>query len=253
MEKIKLLLCILSINNFMIGKEIRVVSTSAEKLDMLARKHWTDKAPIPHGEGGHNYIEHYERHFSHLQNKKIKLLEIGFGDGGSAKMWEEYFPNAEIHYLNVPASDYEKHGHRVSEQTHLHIGDQRKPEDLQDLIDKTGSNFDIIIDDGGHAYENQKIAFTFLFPHVKNGGCYVIEDLCESYWGKEGKKNPKLQNPSTIFFLKILIDELNYVPARNVSSAFEFCPKSILNNLNYYQKNIYGILFYSNISFIFKR
>ena len=213
---------------------------------------------MPPWEGGHDYIEHYARYFSHLKDEPIKMLEIGYGDGGSAKMWEEYFPNAEIHYLNYPPSDYQKWGHRVGNRVHLHIGNQSNTHDLQQLIAKAGSDFDIIIDDGGHDYKNQHAAFTFLFPHLKKGGCYVVEDLVESYWGPailhlQRRINPHMRNPSMMLFLKNLVDDMNYVTTQNVSSSMKFCPPELYDKLSYYQKTIYGVLFYPNICFVFKR
>jgi hypothetical protein len=47
---------------------------------------------------------------------------------------------------------------------------------LQDLINKTGGDFDLIIDDGCHNTIAQQTTFGFLFPYVKNGGYYIIED-----------------------------------------------------------------------------
>jgi hypothetical protein len=48
---------------------------------------------------------------------------------------------------------------------------------LNSFIQKYGSDFDVILDDGGHAMNMQQISFGFLFKHVKPGGYYVIEDV----------------------------------------------------------------------------
>ena len=50
-------------------------------------------------------------------------------------------------------------------------------------LSKTGANFDIIIDDGGHGYEQQLVSFEVLFHHgLRPGGIYFIEDIETSYW-----------------------------------------------------------------------
>ncbi len=37
--------------------------------------------------------------------------------------------------------------------------------------------FDIIVDDGGHTFRQQRTSFQELWPYVKEGGVYVVEDL----------------------------------------------------------------------------
>ena len=41
----------------------------------------------------------------------------------------------------------------------------------------SGVAFDIIIDDGSHASYHQQLSFKTLFPTLKSGGIYSIEDL----------------------------------------------------------------------------
>ena len=41
----------------------------------------------------------------------------------------------------------------------------------------------LIIDDGSHVINHQQITLGFLFPMVRPGGWYVIEDLHTSNWG----------------------------------------------------------------------
>lgn len=54
--------------------------------------------------------------------------------------------------------------------------DQSKIKDLNRLIADHGP-FDVVVDDGGHRPEQQKTSFIHLFPHVKPGGLYFLEDI----------------------------------------------------------------------------
>ena len=54
-------------------------------LDELAIKYKTDKSSLLH-----NYTEKYDRHFSHLREKDIKVLEIGIQDGFSLNYQIKY-------------------------------------------------------------------------------------------------------------------------------------------------------------------
>ena len=47
------------------------------------------------------YFEVYERYFNKFIGKNPKVLEIGIGQGGSLKMWREYFGDIKaIHFHN---------------------------------------------------------------------------------------------------------------------------------------------------------
>ena len=113
-----------------------------------------------------------------LEDKPIKFLEIGIFEGASVKLWEEYFKNADLHFIDITFQNI-KH---FSNRSHYHLCDQENPESLQAFIQKTGGDFDLIIDDGGHTMKQQITSFVTLFPYLKSGGIYIIEDLHTSYW-----------------------------------------------------------------------
>lgn len=101
---------------------------------------------------------------------------------------------------------------------------------------------DIIIDDGSHINEHVIETFKFLFPKLKNGGIYVIEDTQTSYWKDLGGDSENLNNPKTMMnFFKSLIDSLN-------SKEFETS-----NQIkSYFDKKIISMHFYHNLIFIYK-
>lgn len=45
------------------------------------------------------------------------------------------------------------------------------------VVKQSGGHFDIIIDDGGHLYNQQKATFEVLWRTLAPGGLYYIEDL----------------------------------------------------------------------------
>lgn len=55
----------------------------------------------------HSYLETYEKIFNKKKETATKILEVGIGGsnpgegGGSIKLWYDYFPNADIHALDV--------------------------------------------------------------------------------------------------------------------------------------------------------
>ena len=58
-------------------------------LSNLAVKYGTDKIV-------NFFIPHYEKYFAPFRNQQFTLLELGVWNGGSMRMWEEYFPSATI-------------------------------------------------------------------------------------------------------------------------------------------------------------
>ena len=221
-------------------------------LDYLAIKYGADKSSKHH-----NYINVYEKLFSPIRYDKIDLLEIGIDRLCSAFMWEQYFPFANLYFIDNSKSHIAEGKKKLSQRSKCFLCDQGNKKDLMNFINNAGAMFDIIVDDGGHFSRLQITSFEVLFPYVKKGGIYVIEDLNYSYWGYSGghgdKVNPRAGKGSSIDFLKGLIDELNYVAATDGCANIEYYPKDKREKLTYYQEHIKAIHFYSSLCIIFKR
>jgi SAM-dependent methyltransferase len=119
----------------------------------------------------------YEETFGHLQDEEVSFLELGILGGGSLKMWSDYFPNGQ-----VIGFDMEPYYQAKTSRITTFRGDQADPAALQLVIEK-GAPFDIIIDDCAHQGHLARASFNLLFPHLKPGGFYIIEDWGTGYWG----------------------------------------------------------------------
>lgn len=64
-------------------------------------------------------------------------------------------------------------------------GDQSEKAFLASLVEARPAGWDIIIDDGSHLPEHQILSFKHLFPALRPGGLYVVEDT-ETSWMKSG-------------------------------------------------------------------
>lgn len=141
----------------------------------LALKYGSDKAD-------HGYCPFYEKHLPHNPRK---ILEIGVKDGASIQMWHEYYPNAEIHGLDLFS---EKSAKEIldcyfseTDKITFHTGNQCDWLLLEQL---RKYDFDVIIDDGSHNSRDQLITFAGLF----NGKHYFIEDIhcCREEFYRQG-------------------------------------------------------------------
>ena len=176
-------------------------------LGELSVRHGSDKWGTLHW-----FTPHYERHLRDLRNEPIRILEIGIGGykdpdsgGQSLLMWKSYFPRGIITGIDI----FAKHG---LDQARIRTvqGDQNDPTFLQTLATQHGP-FDIIIDDGSHINEHILTSFNTLFPHLRPGGFYVIEDLATTYWpGFGGAEGPVSPPHTSIGMLKSLLDHLHY-------------------------------------------
>jgi len=124
------------------------------------------------------YPKIYEREFSRFRNTPVNLLELGVFKGGSLEIWRKYFgQDASITGvdINPDCAQY------VDPQNNVFIGSQADPTFLNSVVDHIGV-LDIVLDDGSHVAEHQRTSFDTLFPRLKVGGLYVIEDLHTAYW-----------------------------------------------------------------------
>ena len=150
-----------------------------------------------------HYLEPYDRYFSKYRGQQLSFLEIGVSKGGSLEMWRSYFgPDATIFGVDIdPAcAAFEAPG------TKVRIGSQADEAFLKGIVAEMGAP-DIILDDGSHVSKHQDVSFRTLFPLLKDGGLYVIEDLHTAYWTKwdGGYK----RRGTGIELVKTLIDDMH--------------------------------------------
>jgi hypothetical protein len=184
-------------------------------LDELALKHQTDKSSLHH-----NYTAVYEPLLEPIRHKPISLLELGWGGhedpnsgGNSARMWAEYFTDATVSVVELEA----KSPGDLPSNIHLYQGSQSDPL-LIDRVDDHHGPFDVIIDDASHLSSLTIRSFELLWPHLRRGGLYIVEDTHAAYhdfyYGPdEANCNPQRPTrngqPTMMQFFKRLADDVN--------------------------------------------
>lgn len=177
-----------------------------------------------------HYFEIYHRHFAPFRNKPITIVEFGVFHGGSLQMWKDYFGRrARIIGVDINPACKEF----ADDQVEIFIGDQEDRTFLQKLRKEIGP-IDILIEDGGHTMKQQIATFEEMFPAVRDGGVFLIEDLHTSYWKEYGGAHKK--QGTFIEYAKGLIDQLNGWHSRESSLK-----------VNDYTKSIKGMHIYDSI------
>eukprot|EP00386_Alphamonas_edax_P011816 GDKI01037176.1.p1 GENE.GDKI01037176.1~~GDKI01037176.1.p1 ORF type:complete len:353 (-),score=87.74 GDKI01037176.1:19-1026(-) len=189
---------------------LRAAVTSSDKVlraDELWRKPYLDWV--------HNYEFVYEKYlpkYRHTLKRPVRLLEIGlgcnmlYGPGSSYKFWLDYFPHVQLYFIEGDGRCVELMKDHVQQAT-VYIGDQANMTFLQQVVQSTGGNFDVIVDDGGHMSTQQLNSLEVLFPSLATGGVYILEDLFASYMPEWDPYIPRHQ--TAIEETKRMIDQLN--------------------------------------------
>lgn len=140
--------------------------------------------------GLHNYTGFYSLLFEPLRQKNLDLLEIGIGSinqsypatmywwrdrytpGASLRGWKDYFPNAKVYGCDIDRDTLFTED-RI-ETFHL---DQTDRVSVKKEICDVDRAYDIIIDDGIHHFQTNFEVLEQIYPRLKSGGYYIIEDI----------------------------------------------------------------------------
>lgn len=162
---------------------------------------------------GQYLLPYYARH------PNMKMLEIGlgctmkYGSGASTTLYKKLFPQAQLWEAEYNAECVKKAQEDGSlEGFNILTGDQANVDVLDQWIDESGGNFDVIIDDGGHHQCQIWTSFLKLWPELKPGGLYFIEDLHVAQIPRwRGVESPVCSSKTTVpDILKKVMDDLIY-------------------------------------------
>ncbi|MCB0164753.1 MAG: class I SAM-dependent methyltransferase [Anaerolineae bacterium] len=131
-------------------------------------------------------------HFWGTRNdfKPKNILELGMFDGGSVAFWFEYFKPEKHVGVDIQqkqdSSYFRKYiqnkalQDRISTFWSTNQGDSKR---LRQIVNQEFSGpLDLVIDDASHMYDLTRQSFLTLFPLLRPGGLYVIEDWAWGHW-----------------------------------------------------------------------
>lgn len=145
----------------------------------LGLKYRTDKCP----QLRHSYTPVYYELLKDKRESIKKVLEIGIGTiwsmkhikdytvGASHKMWRDFFPNAQIYGIDIdPKVIFQE------ERIETYLMDSTNEQNIKELIDRIGSDQDLVVDDGPHGTRTQLNLAKTLLPLLTGDFIYIIED-----------------------------------------------------------------------------
>ncbi|MFZ2268214.1 MAG: CmcI family methyltransferase [Azonexus sp.] len=168
-----------------------------------------------------SYLSVYDRIFSEIRNKPVRILEIGVQNGGSLEIWGKYFEKGEKFVgcdIDHRCSMLEYEDERIS----VLVGDVND-EAVRDEIIKYAESFSVVIDDGSHISDDVVKSFLNYFKFLDVGGIYIVEDMHASYWQEY---QGGLYFPySSMSFFKRMADVINHESWKTSKSVDEYLGK----------------------------
>lgn len=132
---------------------------------------------------GRDFLSHY----TDLQNTGIeKVLEVGIYQGGSVVFLDKLLNPKKLSAIELsktPIPSLDKYVQGSDGRVKMYYGtSQDDSHKLAEIIDRDfNGEVDFVVDDASHFYEYSKATFQAVFPRVKAGGYYFIEDWSWSF------------------------------------------------------------------------
>lgn len=128
-------------------------------------------------------VEQFFRFLDETGFAPRRVLELGIWDGGSAAFWTETLGLERYSALDLQERGDSSYFRRWVEEraagrvaTHWGV-DQTDATALTAILDRDGLDpLDLVLDDCSHLYAPTLASFEILFPRLRPGGWYVIED-----------------------------------------------------------------------------
>ena len=145
-------------------------------LPQLADNSRTDKNTL------HSYLPLYDKLLARLRHTAKNVLEVGIYNGGSIKLWRDFFVNARVHALDIMSSDgvwdVLKNDNNISLYTST---DAYNEAFFKATFIDTNTKCDFMLDDGPHTLESMKAFIRLYSQLLTENGILIIEDV--QSWG----------------------------------------------------------------------
>jgi hypothetical protein len=125
----------------------------------------------------HSYLELYQRLLVGKKESARNVIEVGICDGGSIKLWSDFFVNATVYGLDI--MDKSKVWNSIiKDNIILHTSTDAYNNEFftTHFLDKN-IKFDFLLDDGPHTLDSM-IQFIQLYSQVMtDDGILIVEDV----------------------------------------------------------------------------
>jgi SAM-dependent methyltransferase len=157
----------------------------------------------------------------HAPKKAKNILDLGICKGGSIALCNELFSPKRLVGVDKRSERVDLLDKYAAKQSfpdaiRLHYDTfQDDPEALSSILrdDFRDEPLDLVVDDCSHMYEPTRVSLNYLFPRLRPGGVYVIEDWGWAHWPAKHWQETEHQFFAEVTPLSHLIFELVMVAA----------------------------------------
>ena len=131
----------------------------------------------------HSYLPLYQQLLINKKETAKNVLEVGIQNGGSIKLWSDFFKNATVYGLDIINDDCIWDGIKYNEKIILHTSSDAYHNDFftSNFLNKN-IKCDFMLDDGPHTLDSMK-QFIKLYSNIMtNDGILIIEDVQSWDW-----------------------------------------------------------------------
>jgi cephalosporin hydroxylase len=146
-------------------------------LEELVDNDRTDKNTI------HSYLPLYQKLLIKKKETAKNVLEIGIYKGGSIKLWNNFFINANVYGLDIMIYNHVWNTFKNEDRIKLYTSnDAYNNEFFNNNFLNKNIKFDFMLDDGPHTLESM-IQFIKLYSQIMtDDGILIIEDIQSWDW-----------------------------------------------------------------------
>jgi len=146
-------------------------------LEQIVDNSITDKNTV------HSYLPLYQQLLISKKETAKNVLEIGIYQGGSIKLWSDFFTNATVYGLDIMDINNVYKGIKNKKNIILHTSTDAYNNDffINNFLNKN-IKCDFLLDDGPHSLESMKQFIKLYSQIMTDDGILIIEDVQSWDW-----------------------------------------------------------------------
>lgn len=159
---------------------------SSSELCLIGAKYDTDKSSqrlnVTDKRHSHPYTLFYHSVFKNKTDADLDIAELGILKGSSLLMWREYFKKAIIYGFEFNTKHIDSFKKKFNnDRINLFEINVNEKSSLDNAFYSVGIQYDLIIEDTTHQFEDQLRVIENVHPYLKPGGMLIIEDIFKRY------------------------------------------------------------------------
>jgi glutaredoxin-related protein len=131
----------------------------------------------------HSYLPVYQELLVNKKNSAKNILEVGILNGGSIKLWHDYFTNATVYGLDIIHINNVWEGIKNKDRIILYTSTNAYDHTFfkSNFLNKN-VKYDVMVDDGPHSLESMKQFIKLYSQVMTNDGILIVEDIPHMHW-----------------------------------------------------------------------